>query len=218
MQTTMQREQVRIGALDMPGEFALPPDASGLVVFAHGSGSSRLSPRNTFVAEALHGHGVGTLLFDLLSATEAADRRKVFDIDLLAQRVDDALGWAAQHDATARLPLGLFGASTGAAAALRAAAESGASVCAVVSRGGRPDLAGAATLARVDAPTLLIVGGDDADVLALNREAMRQLRCLKRLEIVPGASHLFSEPGTLDTAAHLAGAWFATYLSARRAA
>lgn len=213
-----QREQVRIGALAAPGEFTLPPGASGLAVFAHGSGSSRLSPRNTFVAEALHGHGVGTLLFDLLSAAEAADRRKVFDIDLLAQRVADALDWAAQHDATARLPLGLFGASTGAAAALRAAAVRGGRVGAVVSRGGRPDLAGAATLARIDVPTLLIVGGDDTDVLALNREAMRQLRCLKRLEIVPGASHLFSEPGTLDAAAHLAGAWFANHLSSRRAA
>ena len=218
MQSAMQREQVRIGALAAPGEFALPPDASGVVVFAHGSGSNRLSPRNAFIAEALHGHGVGTVLFDLLSAAEAADRRNAFDIDLLAQRVDDALDWAAQHATTARLPLGLFGASTGAAAALRAAARNSGRVCAVVSRGGRPDLAGAATLARVDAPTLLIVGGDDTDVLALNHEAMRQLRGPKRLEIVPGASHLFSEPGTLDTAAHLAGAWFATHLSSRRAA
>lgn len=214
----MQREQVRVGPLGAPGELALPPDASGLAVFAHGSGSSRLSPRNVFVAEALHGHGVGTLLFDLLSPFEAADRQKVFDIDLLAQRVDDALDWAEQHDATARLPLGLFGASTGAAAALRVAAGSSGRVCAVVSRGGRPDLAGAATLARVNAPTLLIVGGDDTEVLALNREAMRRLHCPKRLEIVPGASHLFSEPGTLDAVAHLAGAWFANHLSPRRVA
>ncbi|MEO8122611.1 MAG: alpha/beta family hydrolase [Burkholderiales bacterium] len=218
MQSGIQREQVRIGAIGAPGEFTLPPGASGLAVFAHGSGSSRLSPRNAFVAEALRGHGVGTLLFDLLSAAEAADRRKVFDIELLAQRVADALDWAAQHDAAARLPLGLFGASTGAAAALRAAAEHSGRVGAVVSRGGRPDLAGAAALARVDAPTLLIVGGDDTDVLALNREAMRQLRCPKRLEIVPGATHLFTEPGTLDAAAHLAGAWFANHLSSRRAA
>lgn len=212
----LHQEQVRIGLPGLPGELALPPDAPGLVIFAHGSGSSRLSPRNAFVADVVQAHGMGTLLFDLLTPGEAADRRAVFDIALLCERLEEAVDWAARDAATARLRIGLFGASTGAAAALRAASRRSGRVGAVVSRGGRPDLAGAAALARVDAPTLLIVGGDDTEVIALNREAMRRLRCPKRLEIVPGASHLFGEPGTLDAVAHLAGAWFATHLSSRR--
>lgn len=218
VQAVVQRKQVRIGALGAAGELALPRNAAGLVVFAHGSGSSRRSPRNEFVAGVLHACGIATLLFDLLREDEVGDRRKVFDIDLLAQRVAAAVDWAAHDAAAAGLPIGLFGASTGAAAALRAAGECGGRVGAIVSRGGRPDLAGEDALARVDAPTLLIVGALDTDVLALNRDAMRSLRCPKRLEVVPGASHLFEEPGTLDAAAHLAGAWFANHLASRRAA
>ena len=203
--------EVQVGRRGLPGELVLPAHANAIVVFAHGSGSGRHSPRNRFVADVLHGHGLATLLFDLLDEAEAADRRNVFDIDLLGARVADALDWLAGRDDTAGLRVGLFGASTGAAAALRAAAERPARVGAIVSRGGRPDLAGA-SLASVHAPTLLIVGGNDAEVLRLNRSALLAMHCSKRLEIVPGASHLFEEPGTLDAAAHLAGAWFATHL------
>lgn len=216
MTVTMEREAVQIGALGLQGELVLPEHPTGLVLFAHGSGSSRLSPRNAFVAHVLQEHNLGTLLFDLLRSTEAADRHKVFDIDLLGARVAAALAWLAQRSELAGLRVGLFGASTGAAAALHAAAEFPGRVGAVVSRGGRPDLAGE-RLARVAAPTLLIVGGLDAEVLQLNRDAMRAMNCPKRLEIVPGASHLFEEPGTLDAAAHLAGAWFATHLATGRA-
>ncbi len=217
MAVTMQHEQARIGIRALPGDLAWPTDTLGLVVFAHGSGSSRLSPRNQFVAEVLHGHHLATLLFDLLTETEAADRRKVFDIDLLSARVEEALDWLESRPDLAGLPAGVFGASTGAAAALQAAAVRPSRVWAVVSRGGRPDLA-ADYLAKVDAPTLLIVGGKDDEVLALNRAALSQLRCNKRLEIVPGATHLFEEPGALDAAAHLAGAWFSNHLAQRRAA
>lgn len=215
MTETMEREAVKVGALGLPGELVVPEHPAGLVVFAHGSGSSRLSPRNAFVAHVLQELGLGTLLFDLLHSTEAADRRNVFDIGLLGARVAAALVWLAQRSDLAGLRLGLFGASTGAAAALHAAAEFPGRIGAVVSRGGRPDLAGE-RLGRVGAPTLLIVGGLDAEVLQLNREAMRAMTCRKRLEIVPGANHLFDEPGTLDAAAHLAGAWFQTHLAAER--
>jgi putative phosphoribosyl transferase len=211
MTFTMEREAVRIGPRGLEGELVLPVHPSGIVVFAHGSGSSRLSPRNSFVADVLHSHHLATLLFDLLSDAEAADRGNVFDIELLGARVEAALDWLAQRDDVAQLRVGLFGASTGAAAALRAAAEHPGRVDAIVSRGGRPDLAGA-SLARVQAPTLLIVGGRDAEVLELNRAALRAMGCSKRLEIVPGATHLFEEPGTLDAAAHLAGEWFETHL------
>ncbi|MFO1295000.1 MAG: dienelactone hydrolase family protein [Rubrivivax sp.] len=203
---------MRVGDTDLDGELTLAAGAQAVVVFAHGSGSSRRSPRNRFVAGVLHDHGLATLLFDLLDDAEAADRRNVFDIELLGARVVSAVDWLARRDDTAALRIGLFGASTGAAAALRAAAERPGRVGAVVSRGGRPDLAGA-SLAAVDAPTLLIVGGADPEVLQLNRLAMRAMRCSKRLEVVPGASHLFEEPGTLEAAAHLAGAWFATHLA-----
>ncbi len=216
MTATMEREAVWIGALGLPGELAVPAHPSGIVVFAHGSGSSRLSPRNAFVAHLLHEHQLGTLLFDLLSVTEAADRRNVFDIELLGARVAVALDWLELRSELAGVRVGLFGASTGAAAALHAAADCPGRVAAVVSRGGRPDLAGD-RLARVGAPTLLIVGGLDPEVLQLNREAMRAMSCRKRLEIVPGATHLFKEPGTLDAAAHLAGAWFETHLARGRA-
>jgi len=212
MTLTMERERVQVGSLGLPGEIVLPSHPAGLVVFAHGSGSSRLSPRNLFVASVLHGHHLGTLVFDLLSEAEAADRSNVFDIGLLGTRVAATLDWLAPRGDVAGLRIGLFGASTGAAAALQAAAERPGRVGAVVSRGGRPDLAGDC-LARVDAPTLLIVGGFDTEVLKLNRAALRTMRCPKRLEIVPGASHLFEEPGTLDAAAHLAGAWFETHLA-----
>jgi pimeloyl-ACP methyl ester carboxylesterase len=182
-----------------------------LVVFAHGSGSSRFSPRNTFVAETLQSRGFATLLFDLLTEREALNRRNVFDIPLLGSRVAEAVSWATSHPDTAQLPIGLFGASTGAAAALVAAAEQPAEVKAVVSRGGRPDLAGQA-LFRVKAPTLLIVGGHDYEVIELNREAKAMMRCDNRLAIVPGATHLFEEPGTLEQVVDLAGGWFAEHL------
>jgi putative phosphoribosyl transferase len=187
-----------------------------LVVFAHGSGSSRSSPRNRLVAKVLNQHALGTLLFDLLTDEEAAERHNVFDIALLAQRVIAALEWLRASAATRDVPgtrlhsVGLFGASTGAAAALQAAAEQPSRVSAVVSRGGRGDLA-APHLRQVRAPTLLIVGGADTEVLQLNRQVERELRCEKRLEVVPGATHLFDEPGALDTVAHMAGDWFARH-------
>jgi dienelactone hydrolase len=184
--------------------------ASGIVLFAHGSGSSRLSPRNTFVAEALQGAGLATLLFDLLTEEEAADRANVFDIALLAERVDLAASWVRESAAGRSLPLGLFGASTGAAAALVAAPRRN-DVRAIVSRGGRPDLAGDA-LEHVNAATLLIVGGNDPEVLALNRAAYRRLHCERRLDVVPGATHLFEEPGTLEVVVALARDWFLKYL------
>ena len=198
------------------GLLGLPAaQASGIVLFAHGSGSSRLSPRNTFVAEALQRAGLATLLFDLLTETEAASRANVFDIKLLAERLDQAATWVGDCAAGRRLPLGFFGASTGAAAALVAAATRN-DVRAIVSRGGRPDLA-ANALTKVTAPTLLIVGGDDPEVLALNRAAYRQLHCERRLDVVPGATHLFEEPGTLESVITLARAWFLQHLAAEPA-
>jgi putative phosphoribosyl transferase len=182
------------------------------VLFAHGSGSSRFSPRNRRVAESLHRRHLGTLLFDLLIEDEATDRALVFNIALLAGRLVQAIDDCAAHRGVAALPIGLFGASTGAGAALAAAAERPAAVRAVVSRGGRPDLA-APLLARVRAPTLLIVGEADREVLALNRDALRQLACEKQLQVVPGATHLFEEPGTLERVAELAGEWFAARLA-----
>ena len=204
-------EQVHVGLHALEGELTLPDAALGVVVFAHGSGSSRASPRNRRVAQVLQGHRLATLLFDLLLESEARDRAHVFDIDLLASRVVEALDWMAGREDLQRLRNGLFGASTGAAAALVAASMRPWQAAAVVSRGGRPDLAGDA-LPRVTAPTLLIVGALDQEVLALNRRAMLALACEKRLEVVPGATHLFEEPGTLDAAAHLAGSWFAARL------
>jgi putative phosphoribosyl transferase len=203
---------VRIAPAGLDGLLSLPTPCRGLVLFAHGSGSSRLSPRNTHVAEALQGAGLGTLLFDLLTEAEALDRANVFDIPLLGERLLMATDWAARDTETAGLPLGYFGASTGAAAALVAAARAGARVGAVVSRGGRPDLAGAA-LPAVAAPTLLIVGGADHEVLALNEAALAELRCEKALEVVPGATHLFEEPGTLDAVIGLARRWFLDHLT-----
>jgi putative phosphoribosyl transferase len=186
--------------------------ASGLVLFAHGSGSSRFSPRNGFVAQALQESGLATLLFDLLTEAESEERHNVFDIPLLAVRLSLAAAWARESPLVRSLPLGYFGASTGAAAALAAAATDPA-IGAVVSRGGRPDLAGDA-LARVEAPTLLIVGGEDFVVLELNREALGRMHCDRALRVVPRATHLFEEPGTLREATDLARAWFRTHLAA----
>jgi dienelactone hydrolase len=191
----------------LPGSLALPGEAKGIVIFAHGSGSSRLSPRNRAVARTLRERGHGTLLFDLLTEGEARDRANVFDIPLLGARVAEAVRWARATAELQGLPIGLFGASTGAAAALVAAAQVARDVHAVVSRGGRPDLAGKA-LPRVRCPTLLIVGGADTQVLALNRQAQARMRCRTSLAIVPGATHLFEEPGALEQVVELAADWF----------
>jgi len=204
-------QEVEILPRRLPGLLSVPRAAKGIVVFAHGSGSSRLSPRNTRVARALNEAGLATLLFDLLLPDEAEDRRNVFDIPLLATRLEEALGWLEDEEFLAPLAVGLFGSSTGAAAALVAAARRPEGVLAVVSRGGRPDLA-AGALANVKAPTLLIVGGRDNVVIDLNQRAMAALSCEKRLEIVPGATHLFEEPGTLDAVISLASAWFVRFL------
>jgi len=193
----------------LPGDLALPALSSALVVFAHGSGSSRRSPRNVAVAERLRRDGLATLLFDLLTDHEAQDRRLVFDIDLLARRLAAAVERASAEPDLDGMPIGLFGASTGAAAALVASVEL-QRVAAIVSRGGRPDLAGEA-LERVTVPTLLVVGGQDRQVLELNREAQARMRSRTRLEVVPGATHLFEEPGALERVAELASAWFAEH-------
>ncbi len=207
--------ELTLGSVTLEGELVIPSGATGIVLFAHGSGSSRHSPRNRYVAEAFRQGGLATLLIDLLtSAEEREDSRTArlrFDINLLAQRVVAATDWLRLNDATGHLPLGYFGASTGAAAALVAAAERPDDVGAVVSRGGRPDLA-MPFLSLVKAPTLLIVGARDLPVIEMNRAALPHLRAEKRLEIVPGASHLFEEPGTLDQVAHLALEWLLTHL------
>ncbi len=207
---------VRIAPLGLAGILQIPENAFALVVFAHGSGSSRLSPRNTAVARALNDRGIATLLFDLLTPAEEADRANVFDIPLLADRLVDAVLWLDGEPAAARLPLGLFGASTGAAAALVAAAKLPRRVGAVVSRGGRPDLAGDA-LEKVKAPTLLIVGGADFGVIELNEQALARLRGPKALQIVPGATHLFPEPGALEAVIDRAATWFERHLAATAA-
>jgi putative phosphoribosyl transferase len=202
--------EVRIpvaGAL-LEGTLELPERPRGLVIFAHGSGSSRHSPRNRAVAAVLHQSGIGTLLFDLLTVDEDRDRAARFDIARLARRLVDATAWARAEPATGELPVGYFGASTGAAAALVAAAEPRAEIAAVVSRGGRPDLAGEGALRAVTAPTLLIVGGDDTAVIAMNRDALADLACAKRLMIGPRATHLFEEPGALEQVAVAARDWF----------
>lgn len=202
----------------LAGTLFVPPEATGIVLFAHGSGSSRHSPRNRFVASVLHGAGLATLLFDLLTPEEEVvdqqTARLRFDIGLLAERLIGATDWVAEQAVTRDLPQGYFGASTGGGAALVAAAERPDAIRAVVSRGGRPDLAGAA-LPRVRAPTLLIVGGNDIPVVEMNRDAQAQMRAPNRLEIVPGATHLFEERGALERVAHLARDWFQTYLPTR---
>lgn len=200
---------VEVGAQALPGRLSVPEAPYGLVIFAHGSGSSRSSPRNIHAAQRLEQHGFATLLFDLLTSTESADRRNVFDIQLLGARVIDAIAWARARAVTG--PIGLFGASTGAAAAIVASAERPNDVAAVVSRGGRPDLAGQA-LVRIAAPTLMIVGGHDHEVIALNRNAQSVMRCPNKLIIIPGAGHLFEERGTLDAALDAAASWFRAHL------
>ncbi len=195
------------GKVSLPGTATLPDGATGIVAFAHGSGSSRHSPRNRYVAEVLHEHNIATLLFDLLTPQEDQTYETRFDIGLLTERLLAALDWLEENQETQGMKIGCFGASTGAAAALQAAAKH-LGIAAVVSRGGRPDLAGPQALPLVRAPTLLIVGGWDDVVIDLNRQAYDLLRCEKKLEIVPGATHLFEEPGTLELAAEHAAKWF----------
>jgi putative phosphoribosyl transferase len=200
------------GEVRLEGMLELPEKLQGIVLFAHGSGSSRLSPRNNFVARELRAAGLGTLLIDLLTREEDQTYETRFDINLLTDRLADAAHWLRKYPATKSFALGLFGASTGAAAALRVAADFPRHVAAVVSRGGRPDLTGDDKLAHVAAPTLLIVGGNDFGVIELNEGTYRKLKCEKELSIVPGATHLFEEPGTLEKVAALAAQWFIRHL------
>lgn len=199
------------GELALGAYLGIPKDARGIVIFAHGSGSGRMSPRNNYVAQRLRRAGLATLLLDLLSPVEERDRRNVFDIELLASRLRLAVDWAADNQATKQLAPCYFGASTGGGAAIRAAADD-PRIAAIVSRGGRPDLAGAYALASVQTPTLLIVGSLDGIVIDLNRAAAEAMRCERQLAIVPGAGHLFEEPGTLDEVVELAAAWFLGHL------
>lgn len=218
----MPEVRIKAGSAELFGELTIPEKSpekiKGIVLFAHGSGSGRHSPRNQFVAKELQKKGLATLLFDLLTLEEEAideqTRELRFDIPFLSKRLLAAAEWTLKHHP---LPLGFFGASTGAAAALQAAGQKPSIVRAVVSRGGRPDLAGAEILSQVKAPTLLIVGSLDLGVIELNEGALSALRCTKKLEIVPGATHLFEEPGKLDQVAELAGDWFLKYLSSTRA-
>jgi putative phosphoribosyl transferase len=214
--TLVRAEEIDVeaGPIRLVGHFVVPQNAVGVVLFAHGSGSGRHSPRNRYVASVLNGSGVATLLVDLLTPAEEHDRANVFDIELLARRLIDVTKWLQTQPETEGLPVGYFGASTGAGAALWAATEPGSDVAAVVSRGGRPDLA-EARLPEVQAPTLLIVGGYDEYVLSLNRQAQERLTCENRLVVVPGATHLFEEPGALRQVAHLASEWFVEKLTAR---
>jgi putative phosphoribosyl transferase len=212
--TEPQPVEIPVNGIRLQGDLGIPVGARGLVIFAHGSGSSRLSPRNTAVARVLREGGIGTLLFDLLTAVEDRVYERRFDIGLLTTRLVSATRWAQLDSRTANLPIGYFGASTGSAAALFAAAELGTLIRAVVSRGGRPDLAMDA-LPRVQTPTLLIVGGDDDIVIDMNRQAAAALTAVKQLTIIPGATHLFEEPGTLEEVARQALEWFQTWLPER---
>ncbi|MDP2604407.1 MAG: dienelactone hydrolase family protein [Deltaproteobacteria bacterium] len=209
--------KIPVNGVELEGALVVPPAARGVVLFAHGSGSSSHSPRNNFVAETLRAAGIGTLLMDLLTKQEDAIYQTRFDIDLLSWRLERATQWLMEEPRVQSLDIGYFGASTGAAAALNAAATFGSLIGAVVSRGGRPDLAMAA-LGSVQAPTLLIVGALDDVVIELNRKAYERLKAEKQLAIVPGATHLFEEPGTLQEVARLAAAWFQRHLGAQRAA
>jgi putative phosphoribosyl transferase len=208
--TARHSVSIHADAVQLTGDLVVPGDAGGVVVFAHGSGSSRLSPRNRSVAERLNADGLATLMFDLLTPNEAVDRALVFDIQLLASRLRAAVAATREVSDLRGLPPAFFGASTGAAAALVAATSVG--VGAIVSRGGRPDLAGPA-LEDVASPTLLIVGSNDVEVLELNRQARNQMRAETRLEVIGGAGHLFEEPGALERVAELASAWFTRYLA-----
>jgi putative phosphoribosyl transferase len=216
----LSERSVLIPTSGAAGDLTVPANARGIIIFAHGSGSSRLSPRNRFVADILQRARLATLLLDLLTPEEEQidlrTRRLRFDIDLLANRLVEATKWLGQDNyGVGLLPLAYFGASTGAAAALMAAAQLADSIRAVVSRGGRPDLAGSA-LSKVRAPTLLIVGGDDYPVIHLNEKALKEIQCEKRLEVIPGATHLFEEPGTLEQVADLASNWFENHLHNER--
>lgn len=206
-----RRVWIPVDGGELGGVLTLPRGATGIVLFAHGAGSSRFSPRNRAVAEMIQRAGIGTLLFDLLMESEAEDRSNIFDIGLLASRLIQATSWLLENPRTGGLRIGYFGASTGAAAALVAAARIPETVAAIVSRGGRPDLAGR-DLGRVRAPTLLIVGGADTEVLDLNRAALEGLQCEKELVIVPGATHLFEETGALEEVASFAADWFSRHL------
>jgi putative phosphoribosyl transferase len=208
----MSRVHIPADSVTLEGELFLPSPGNGIVLFAHGSGSSRLSPRNLFVAETLQRNDIGTLLFDLLTREEDLDYALRFDISLLTRRLLAATHWLQNKPEVSEAPLGYFGASTGAAAALQAAAKQGKEITAVVSRGGRPDLAGNAALRQVTAPTLLIVGGADYGVIELNQQAFAVLQCTKTLTLVPGATHLFEETGALEKAAQHAVDWFLKYL------
>ena len=201
------RQNVAIGSKRLEGQLAIPEHASGLVIFAHVSGSSRHSPRNQFVAEQLQAAGFATLLFDLLDEEEARDRKNIFYIPFLGKRLSEAIAWAKSNPDVRNLPIGLFGASTGAAAALVAASLVPENVAAIVSRGGRPDLAGKC-LKNVEAPTLLIVGGADETVLDLNKQALSQLTCSKKLSVIANATHLFEEPGTMEQVVEITTKWF----------
>jgi dienelactone hydrolase len=216
---SVQDVTLELEAATLRGLLRLPPDAPALVLFAHGSGSGRLSPRNNYVANYLADAGLGSLLFDLLTpeeeAIDASTTELRFDIPLLTRRLVAATDWTAGQPRIARLPIAYFGASTGAAAALAAAAHAPERIVAIVSRGGRPDLAGAA-LPRVRAPTLLIVGGADRKVLELNREASRRMVCDTDVKVIPGATHLFAEPGALERVAALAAEWILRYAQAHR--
>lgn len=205
--------RIPVGQACIEGMLELPDHAHGMVLFAHGSGSSRHSPRNNYVAQVLRDSGIGTLLMDLLTPEEDMDYQTRFDIPLLTRRLLVATQWIKAEKLTGNLPLGYFGASTGAAAALQAAAALGKEISAVVSRGGRPDLAGQDDLESVKSPTLLLVGGRDDVVIELNRKAYACMHCQKVLAIIPGATHLFEEPGTLEDVAHQAAAWFGRYLT-----
>lgn len=215
LQPAESQTEVRLPPIGLPGSLQVPLDTTGIVIFAHGSGSSRLSPRNRMVAKALNSHGFATLLFDLLrpAEEEANQRAKVFDIPLLADRLVGAVEWIKTRRELCDLPVGLFGASTGAAAALVAASQLGPTVRAVVSRGGRPDLA-ADALATVTSPTLLIVGDADFAVIELNQRAYAMLSCIKQLIVVPGATHLFAEPGALEQVIAHGARWFSRFLNA----
>ncbi len=208
--------QIPVDSMHLEAEWIMPPNASGVVIFAHGSGSSRHSRRNQFVASILHESGIGTVLLDLLTSQEerrdAADGQLRFDIELLTNRLITAVRWVEDHPAAHDQPIGLFGASTGAAAAIAAASILGDRISAVVSRGGRPDLA-YEHLRHVTAPTLLIVGERDDAVVRLNKEASQHLRCMKKVSIIPGATHLFEEPGALERVASLAASWFKNHLA-----
>jgi len=203
--------QIPVGNISLPGELIVPRDATGLVIFSHGSGSSRFSPRNNQVAEIIRESDMATLLFDLLTAEEDANYDNRFNINLLTERLIAATKWVMKQEETHHLNIGYFGASTGAASALNAAAELSKSVKAVVSRGGRPDLAMSA-LEFVQAPTLLIIGGDDVEVIRLNQIAYKHLKCEKEMKIIPGATHLFEEPGTLEEVSYISASWFKHHL------